>query len=125
LPLVPVGVRLDAAYDRFGFDRTPVGAAGTATGAQQIVSGTVNATVHLPAALPLLSPYAIGGLGPYRLSCSGVASCESETRMGWNAGVGIRFGLLLIHGFAEARYHYVPATGGSVQYVPITVGLLF
>ena len=32
---------------------------------------------------------------------------------------------LRIHGFAEMRYHYVPLPGGSEQYVPVTVGLLF
>ena len=124
LPLIPVGLRVDGSYDRFGYERTPIGASGSATGSQSVFAGTVNATLRL-SPLPLLTPYAIAGLGPYHVSCSGPASCESATRVGYNAGLGIRFGLLLIHGFAEARYHYVPTPGGSVQYVPVTVGLLF
>ena len=84
----------------------------------------MNATLRL-SPLPLLTPYAIAGLGPYHVSCSGPASCRSSTRVGYNAGLGIRFGALLIHGFAEARYHYVSTPGGSVQYVPVTIGLLF
>jgi opacity protein-like surface antigen len=124
VPLVPVGLRVDASYDRFGFQKSPIGAAGSETGSQSIFAGTVNGTLRL-SPLPLITPYAIAGLGPYHVSCSGPASCESSTRFGYNAGLGIRFGALLVHGFAEVRYHYVPVPGGSVQYVPVTVGLLF
>ena len=124
VPLVPVGLRLDASYDRFGFQRTPIGAAGSETGSQSVFAGTVNGTLRL-SPLPLITPYAIAGLGPYHVSCSGPASCESATHVGYNAGVGVYFGALLIHGFAEVRYHYVSMPGGNVQYVPVTVGLLF
>ncbi len=124
VPLVPVGLRVDASYDRFGFQRTPIGAAGSETGSQSIFAGTVNGTLRL-SPLPLITPYAIAGLGPYHASCSGPATCKSSTHIGYNGGVGIRFGAVLIHGFAEVRYHYVPVPGGSVQYVPVTVGLLF
>ncbi len=125
VPLVPIGVRLDAAYDRFGLDATLPGAAGSATGARQLFSGTANITFSLPVMVPLLTPYAIAGLGPYHASCTGDAQCNGVTRVGYNGGVGIRFGALRIHGFAEMRYHYVPLPGGSEQYVPVTVGLLF
>jgi len=124
VPLVPVGLRLDASYDRFGFQRTPIGAAGSETGSQSVFAGTVNGTLRL-SPLPLITPYAIAGLGPYHVSCSGPASCESATHVGYNAGLGVYFGALLIHGFAEVRYHYVSMPGGNVQYVPVTVGLLF
>jgi len=124
VPLVPVGLRLDASYDRFGYQKTPIGAAGSETGSRSVFAGTVNATFRL-SPLPVITPYAIAGLGPYHTSCSGPASCESVTHLGYNGGVGIRFGALLIHGFAEVRYHYVSVPGGSVQYVPVTVGLLF
>jgi hypothetical protein len=124
VPLVPVGLRLDASYDRFGFQRTPLGATGSETGSQSVFAGTVNGTFRL-SPLPLITPYAIAGLGPYHTSCSGPATCESVTRMGYNAGVGVRFGALLIHGFAEVRYHYVPTPGKSTQFVPVTIGLLF
>jgi hypothetical protein len=124
VPLVPVGLRLDASYDRFGLQRTPLGAAGSETGSQSVFAGTVNGTLRL-SPLPLITPYAIAGLGPYHVSCSGPATCESATRVGYNAGLGLRFGALLIHGFAEVRYHYVPTPGKSMQFVPVTVGLLF
>ena len=94
------------------------------SGSRQLFSGTANVTFSLPVMLPLLTPYAIAGLGPYHASCTGV-TCDGVTRVGYNGGVGIRFGALRIHGFAEMRYHYVPLPGGSEQYVPVTVGLLF
>ena len=124
VPLVPVGLRIDGSYDRFGYQRTLIGAAGSETGSQSVLAGTVNATLRL-SPLPVVTPYAIAGLGPYHTSCSGPATCESATHVGYNAGVGVRFGAVLIHGFAEVRYHYVSMPGGSVQYVPVTVGLLF
>ena len=124
VPLVPVGLRLDASYDRFGFQRTPLGAAGSETGSRSVFAGTVNGTLRL-SPLPLITPYAIAGIGSYHTSCSGPASCESETHVGYNAGLGVYFGAPLIHGFAEVRYHYVSLPGGSMQFVPVTVGLLF
>jgi hypothetical protein len=124
VPLVPVGLRLDGSYDRFGYQKTLAGASGSETGSQSVFAGTVNGTLRL-SPLPLITPYAIAGFGPYHRSCSGPASCKSATHVGYNAGVGVYFGALLIHGFAEVRYHYVSMPGGSIQYVPVTVGLLF
>ena len=124
VPLVPVGLRLDASYDRFGYQRTLLGASGSETGSRSVFAGTVNGTLRL-SPLPLITPYAIAGLGPYRTSCSGPASCPSETHVGYNAGLGVYFGALVLHGFAEVRYHYVSMPGGNIQYVPVTVGLLF
>jgi hypothetical protein len=124
VPLVPVGLRLDASYDRFGYQRTLLGASGSETGSQSVFAGTVNGTLRL-SPLPLITPYAIAGIGPYHTSCSGPATCESATHVGYNAGLGVYFGALLIHGFAEVRYHYVSMPGGNIQYVPVTVGLLF
>ena len=123
VPLVPVGLRLDAAYDHFGFQKTPVGSTGSDTGAESVLSATANVTLRLPFSVPLVSTYLIAGTGPYRVSCSGPATCATQTKAGWNAGVGARFGILVVHGFVEARLHHVSVTGGSVQYLPITVGL--
>jgi len=125
VPLIPLGLRVDAAYDRFGIDRAIPGSTTSPSGAQRIVSLTVNPTYRLPVPLPLISPYLIGGGGSYNVGCSGDISCQSSTYFGWNGGVGLKFGALGVHAFAEARYHHVNISGGSVQYVPVTVGLLF
>ncbi|HEV7990721.1 MAG TPA: outer membrane beta-barrel protein [Gemmatimonadaceae bacterium] len=122
VPLIPLGLRIDGAYDRFNIEKALIGAAGDA-GARRIASFTVNPTYRLAVPLPLISPYLIGGAGSYNVGCAGNAKCESATSFGWNAGVGLKFGALALHGFAEARYHHVNV--GGVQYVPVTVGIFF
>jgi hypothetical protein len=124
VPLIPLGLRVDAAYDRFGIDRPLVGSTPAASGSRRVASLTANVTYRL-LPLPIVSPYLIGGGGSYNVGCGGDISCESSTYFGWNGGVGLRFGALGVHAFAEARYHHVNISGGSVQYVPVTFGLFF
>lgn len=124
VPLIPIGLRVDAAFDRFGVDRALVGSTNSPSGSRRIASLTANATYRL-LPLPIVSPYLIGGGGSYHVSCGGDITCESTTYFGWNGGVGLRFGALGLHAFAEARYHHVNVSGGSVQYVPVTFGLMF
>jgi hypothetical protein len=71
------------------------------------------------------APYLIGGLGSYSISCTGVANCDGTTRFGWNAGLGARFTTVGVRWFTEARYNRVKVPDGSVQYIPLTIGLLF
>lgn len=125
VPLLPVSLRLDAAYDRFGFKSTTVGSAGTDPGARTIVSGSVSLAFGPRNELPAISPYVIGGLGMNRTSCTDRDRCDTTTQLGWNAGVGMRLGVLAVDGFAEARLHWVPGSAFDFYYVPITVGLLF
>ena len=125
VPLVPVGLRVDAAYDHFNVNQTLVGGVGV-SGSQRVASLSVNPTFRLPTPplLPL-SSYLIGGIGAYNVSCGGDLSCDSSTRFGWNAGLGLKLRAVVITAFAEARFHYVNLDGGSMKYLPVTVGLLF
>jgi hypothetical protein len=125
VPMLPLGLRLDAAYDRLGFKRTLVGSVGSSAGAQRVVSVTLNPTYRVPMTGSPFSPYLIGGGGVYSVGCAGDVSCDAVTRAGWNAGLGARFAGVGLHGFAEARYHQVEVRGGRLQYVPFTLGLLF
>jgi hypothetical protein len=124
VPLIPLGLRVDAAYDRFSVDRALVGTTSSPSGSRRIASLTANVTYRL-LPLPIVSPYLIGGGGSYNVGCGGDITCESSTYFGWNGGVGLRFGALGVHAFAEARYHHVNVSGASVQYVPVTFGLMF
>lgn len=69
-------------------------------------------------------PYLLGGVGFYNSKPSGVGT--SQTKFAWNAGAGLQ-----VHTgnrmdfFAEARYISVQATGGNLNFIPITVGLRF
>lgn len=125
VPLLPVSLRLDAAYDRFGFKSTTVGSAGSDPGARTIVSGSVSLAFGPRNALPAISPYVIGGLGMNRTGCTDQDRCDTTTQLGWNAGVGMRLGVLSLQGFAEARLHWLPGSAFDYSYVPVTVGLLF
>lgn len=107
----PIGIRLDVAHDRFP---------GDADVDQAITSGTLNLSYRMPMTNSPLSPYVIAGAGAYHARCSGVPDCGSQTRAGWNAGLGTRFAAFRLKGFAEARFH---AAGGA-RFVPLTLGLM-
>lgn len=107
----PIGIRLDVAHSRFP---------GDAEVDQAITSGTLSLSYRLPMTNSPLSPYVIAGGGAYHARCSGVPACGSETRAGWNAGLGTRFAALRVKGFLEARFH---AAGGA-RFVPLTLGLM-
>jgi Outer membrane protein beta-barrel domain len=116
-PLVPVGFRLEGAYNGFNLKDTP-----GATGSSRIISGTANATFGLGL------PYLIGGLGWYQSHASvtsgTLTASATNSAVGFNIGAGVRFPLGVMSTFVEARYHKI---GGDVDasYVPITFGIQF
>jgi hypothetical protein len=117
IPLVPIGVRVDGAFNKF---------AGRDAGADlRIVNATVNA-VFTPLPLPIVKPYVIGGVGMYNAKPD-IENFDAVTRMGYNVGAGVRFDLLGLGAFAEARFHHVPENDemSTTQFYPITVGLRF
>ena len=129
VPLLPVGVRLEGAYNSFNFAGLPTGVSAS----QNIISGTVNGTVGLGL------PYLIGGLGYYssKASATGGGTTNSTDRanaFGLNGGVGLRFPLGVISTFAEIRYHKMMggdnanttnSPAANLAYIPITFGINF
>jgi hypothetical protein len=122
--LLPVGFRLEGAYNGFKpKDGTlPAGA----TGSANIMSGTANATVGLG------FPYIIGGLGYYRQKVEVKGGpfpvTDTQNAMGFNIGAGVRFPLGVMSTFVEARYHKMTgdkAKGADTSYLPITFGIQF
>jgi hypothetical protein len=72
-------------------------------------------------------PYLVTGGGIYNIKAD-TAGAKSKNDFGFNAGVGATFGLRRLAGFIEARYHGISrdaADGGNVQFVPVTIGLMF
>jgi opacity protein-like surface antigen len=119
----PIGLRLDVAYNRFGTrgPTTTIGARNLSVG-----SATLNASYRLPMTDSPISPYLISGLGAYRTDCSGgTVGCGASTRYGWNVGLGTKMNLIGLRPFLEARYHRTKGAGGTVQFFPITLGLMF
>jgi len=116
VPLLPIGFRIDAAYNQFG-------AKGASNVNAKIASVTGNVVFGIPGAI-IVSPYLIGGVGYYRVSSSVTGSVASNN-FGFNAGAGVKLPLLVFSAFAEARYNRVSENGGSTTFVPITVGVMF
>jgi len=98
-------------------------------GNSQIIDGAVNLVVSSPAS-SIIKPYVTGGLGVYRnkYSSTGLLSGEStSTKLGFNGGAGLSFGLSGFQTHLEARYVYITKENGAdaVQYVPVSFGILF
>ena len=125
VPEMPFSLRVDAAYDRLGFQSTPVGSARQETGARTVASASVNLTLISSDWERVVSPYAIAGVGFSRIGCAGRTDCGASTQMGWNVGLGMRLGLFGLRGFTEARMHCVPKTVADDCYIPVTLGLRF
>lgn len=117
LPMIPLGLRLDGAYNHFG--------AKGVDGSMNVASATGNLTWNLPSVG--ISPYLIGGAGVYSsvATVSGLGSSARANDFGWNAGAGIKLPLVMFSTFIEARYNRVSVEGGSMEFVPVTFGIMF
>ena len=124
-PLSPFGIRAELGYNRFDFD----GGGGNS----QILDGAANVIINTPAAA-MVKPYLTGGLGVYRHKLSFDNSLSplfgesaSQTKLGFNGGAGISFGLTGFQTQIEARYVYITAESGgdAVKFVPVTFGIMF
>ncbi|MFL5465388.1 MAG: outer membrane protein [Gemmatimonadaceae bacterium] len=117
LPFIPVGLRIDGAYNQFG-EKDNIGFK------TRTVSATGNVVWRLPSVG--ISPYVIGGAGLYMVSVTPTgADAVTENHLGWNAGAGINLPLSVFKAFVEARYNRVSLDGGSMQFVPVTLGIMF
>ena len=117
LPFIPVGLRVDGAYNQFG-EKAGSGAK------LHIMSATGNLVFKLPSVG--ISPYLIGGAGLYMptVTAPGLAS-TTENHFGWNAGAGISLPVAFAKTFIEARYNNVSTDNGSLKFVPVTFGIMF
>ncbi len=79
------------------------------------------------------SPYAVGGVGYYRLGpdsgSSSSAEIDAADAVGYNGGIGVRRTLFAdrqMQIFAEGRYHYIASGStafGQISIFPITAGI--
>ncbi|MFL5487312.1 MAG: hypothetical protein ACJ8AJ_02405 [Gemmatimonadaceae bacterium] len=117
LPFIPVGLRVDGAYNAFG-EKEGIGATTHA------ISATGNVVWRLPSVG--ISPYLIGGAGLYMVSVTPTgADAVTENHLGYNAGAGINLPVSIFKAFVEARYNRISLDGASMQFVPVTVGIMF
>jgi len=122
IPVIPVGLRVDAAYHKLDSVASAI-----STGDAEILAATANVTVGFR--LLILKPYVVGGVGYYRLDFSDEsfpsAFSGTDNETGWNAGAGVSFSLRKIDIFVEARYHSVATEGQRFKFIPVSVGLVF
>jgi opacity protein-like surface antigen len=114
---LPLGVRVEAAYNQFGLQ----GGGGNIN----IPAFTGNLVYTLPGVS--FSPYAIGGAGLYRTNVDlNGAGSAGENHFGFNIGGGVKIPLSSsFETFIEARYNRVTVNGGNLSFVPVTVGIMW
>lgn len=139
----PVGLRASVTYNRFEVGKVRLGTSGAevsgADGTSEILGGLGNVTLQFPAGP--IRPYVLAGVGAFNvknsltgLTGTGAAAQPedvSETNFGINGGAGLLLRLGGVEAFLEARvanvYTKRERFGNlkSVQFVPVTFGLLF
>jgi len=131
VPLSPIGFRGEVGWNRFDLSGS------NASGNVRMVNGTLNA-VLAPSTIMTAKPYFIAGVGVYNVKTTvdnngglllgnAVANESSDTRLGFNGGIGFAFGLGPIGTMLEARYVTVNGKNGSssLSFVPISFGITF
>jgi hypothetical protein len=116
-PTLPVGFRLEGAYNAFNFK------GGGGSWKESAAIG--NVLWSMPSTG--IKPYLIGGIGYYRETgtVAGIGS-GSANHFGFNAGAGVKLPLTGFETFIEARYHRISEnSGNSASFVPITFGIVF
>lgn len=120
MPMSPIGFRGEVGYNSWD------GKSGISNGATATsLSGTANVVLQVPGMIAA-KPYLIAGLGEHRMKVdAGALGNATETKLGWNVGGGLNFGLGTLATMVEARYVTVNTSGGSTHYVPVTFGIMF
>jgi hypothetical protein len=140
-PTQALGLRAELFWSRSDIENPLVRDAGSVTLGPEFRNATgdvdlVGASADLLIALRggAVQPYLIGGAGVFRRRVSqdvlGAVDefrdlRESDTDVGFNGGVGLRFWLAGVAAFAEARYYSVATPGTRTNFVPVTVGFTF
>jgi hypothetical protein len=123
VPEFPIGVRFDGIYNKFSSRTAPVGSPSASD--LRILAALGNLIFAFPGSSA--KPYLIVGGGLYNTKAD-IAGEKSQNSFGFDAGLGATFGLGPFAAFLESRYHSISrsaAKGGVIQFVPITIGLLF
>lgn len=130
---VPVNLRGEIMYHRNGlksdFFAGQVPGVGNISGNASILGFIGNALFSFGDAASTARPYAIGGIGLYRMKVSGdfdgFSISDSQTKFGLNVGGGFTFDLSGFETFVEARYHSVFTNDRNTNFIPISFGFKF
>jgi hypothetical protein len=109
----PLHGRVDAMYGQTSHD--------VGSGSTTLTGATGDILYHIGDRAASVRPYILGGLGFYNVDFGGA----SESKFAFGAGGGILFSIGTMHAFLEGRYMSVQTSGSSLNFLPITLGLLF
>ena len=131
VPLSPLGFRGEVGWNRFDLSGN------NASGNVRMINGSAN-VILIPSSVMTAKPYLIAGVGAYNVKTTvdntggllgggAFTSSSSDTRLGFNGGVGFAFGLGAVGTFVEARYVTVNGKNGSgsLSFVPVSFGITF
>lgn len=132
--LSPIGFRGEVGWNRFDLSDNSI------SGNVRMINGALN-VVMAPSTIMTAKPYFIAGVGAYNVKTSidqgAIATPNglfdptgrenSSTRLGFNGGIGLAFGLGSVGTLLEARYVTVNGANGgsSLSFVPISFGITF
>jgi hypothetical protein len=126
VPDLPLGVRFDGIYNNFlGRTVTAVAGGNTRNPHVRVMGVLGNLIYSFPGSSA--KPYVVTGAGIYNVKAE-APGVRSKSDFGYSAGFGSTFGVGPVAAFIEARYHGVSrdtADGGNIQFVPITLGIVF
>ncbi|HUQ99495.1 MAG TPA: outer membrane beta-barrel protein [Gemmatimonadaceae bacterium] len=122
---LPLGIRLDGMLNQFPRRDVLTPQSGAGAYSFRVMGALANLVYAFPGTSA--KPYLVAGAGLYTTK-SMFEGAKAERDWGFNAGVGATFGLGPFATFIESRYHSISRSaekGGVIQFVPVTVGLLF
>jgi hypothetical protein len=130
VPLSPLGFRGEVGFNHFDLSDN------VGSGSVRMINGALN-FILTPSTIMGAKPYLIGGVGAYNVNSKVSStfalgnvfssSSESSTRIGFNGGLGLTFGLGPVGTMLEARYVSVGGKNGSgtMTFVPVSFGITF
>lgn len=132
-PSLPVGLRVDASYSGNSANEQLKGDLTSAVGQPsdektKLLGASLNVTYPASSAARV-KPFVIGGIGLYHTTLSttiGTSTTqESATKLAWNLGGGVVYGVGGVVLFVEARYVNVAAVSGfpRVTFLPLAAGV--
>jgi opacity protein-like surface antigen len=130
---IPVNLRGEITYNRNGLksdffsDQDPI--FDNVDGDFSMVNFIGNLLFPFGDAASTARPYAIGGIGLYRMKASaefaGVDISDTQTKFGLNVGGGVTFNLSGFETFVEARFHSVFTDESNTNFIPLSFGFKF
>jgi len=128
----PVNLRGEITYHRNalkeGFFNSVPGV-GDINGTVSMINFIGNGVIPFGDKASNTRPYAIGGVGIYRMKFSGDVAgfdlSDTQTKFGINVGGGVTFDLSGFETFIEARFHSVFTQGSNANFIPLSFGFKF